>query len=199
MTELSVKELWELQERLWDDPRLEDAIQVVRNFPKPKSNKKMSDEEHLVIILWGMQVESIVSDKLKEMGCDNSFINEHDHKFLAPIPHERMADADLFIKSDDFANMIGSHEADAKGWNGFKSYSHPRWTSPHPTIDFVMRCERHTASIYMTGKRDVWNDPEGTELRAQRVWSFEFKPEDERVFDYKDRMLSCLKAKRALY
>jgi len=198
MTDLSVKELWELQERLWDDPRLEDAIQVVRNFPKPKSNKQMSDEEHLVIILWGMQVESIVSDKLKEMGCDNSFINEHDHKFLAPIPHERMSDADLFIKSDDFANMIGSHEADAKGWNGFKSYSHPRWTSPHPTIDFVMRCERHTASIYMTGKRDVWNDPEGTELRAQRAWSFEFKPEDERIFDYKKRMLSCLKAKRAL-
>ena len=50
MTDLSVKELWELQERLWDDPRLEDAIQVVRNFPKPRS-KQMSDEEHLVIIL----------------------------------------------------------------------------------------------------------------------------------------------------
>lgn len=198
MTDLSVKELWELQERLWDDPRLEDAIQVVRNFPKPKSNKEMSDEEHLVIILWGMQVESIVSDKLKEMGCDNSFINEHDHKFLAPIPHERMADADLFIKNDVFANIIGSHEADAKGWNGFKSFSHPRWTSQYPTIDFVMRCESHTASIYMTGKRDVWNDPEGARLRAERAWHFEFKPEDERIFDYKDRMLSCLKAKRAL-
>lgn len=198
MTDLSVKELWELQERLWDDPRLADAIQAVRNFPKPKSKPMMSDEEHLVIILWGMQVESIVSDKLKEMGCDNSFINEDDHKFLAPIPHERMADADLFIKSDDFANMIGSHEADVKGWNGFKSYSHPRWTSGHPTIDFVMRCESNTASIYMTGKRDVWNNPEGAQIRAERAWHFEFKPEDERIFDYKERMLSCLKAKRAL-
>ena len=96
MTDLSVKELWELQERLWDDPRLEDAIQVVRNFPKPRS-KQMSDEEHLVIILWGMQVESIVSDKLREMGCDNSFINEDDHKFLAPIPQERMVGGDLLI------------------------------------------------------------------------------------------------------
>lgn len=199
MTDLSIKELWELQERLWDDPRLEDALKVVRNFPKPKKNKQMSDEEHLVIILWGMEVESIVSDKLKEMGCDNSFINEDDHKFLIPIPDERKTAADLFIKNDVFAKMIGSHEADVKGWDGFKSYSHPRWTSPHPTIDFVMRRERLTASIYMTGKRDVWNDPEGTELRARRAWSFEYKPEDERIFDYKDRMLSCLKAKRALY
>ena len=197
MTDLSVKELWELQERLWDDPRLEDAMQVVRNFPKPRS-KQMSDEEHLVIILWGMQVESIVSDKLKEMGCDNSFINEDDHKFLAPIPQERMVGGDLLIKNEDFANMLGSHEVDVKGWNGFKSYSHPRWTSQYPTIDFVMRCESHTASIYMTGKRDSWNDPEGAQLRAHQAWHFEFKPEDERIFDYKERMLSCLAAKRAL-
>ena len=197
MDKLSVKELWELQERLWDDPRLEDAIRVVRNFPKPKS-REMSDEEHLIIILWGMQVESIVSDKLKEMGCDNSFINEDDHKFLIPIPHERMADADLFIEKDEFADMVGGREVDVKGWDGFKSYSHPRWTSPHPTIDFVMRRERYTASIYMTGKRDVWNDPEGAQLRAERAWGFEYKPEDERIFDYKDRMKSCLDAKHAL-
>lgn len=197
MSELSVKELWELQEGLWDDPRLEEALQVARSFPKPKS-KPMSDEEHLVIILWGMEVESIVSDKLNAMGCRNRFINADDHVKLAPIPRERMAGGDLVIESEDFADLLGSDEADVKAWTGFKSYSHPRWTSQYPTIDFVMRCESRTASIYMTGRRDAWLDPAGAQLRAHQAWHFEFEPEDERVFDYKERMLSCLHAKRAL-
>lgn len=197
MTDLSIKELWELQERLWDDPRLEDALNVARSFPKPKS-RPMTDEEHLVIIIWGMEVESVVSDKLNKMGCENHFINEDDHKFLKPIPLERKRDADIVVpKSEYVKSVLRGSEADIKGWDEFGKYAHPRWTSPHPTIDLVLRPNK-TASIYITGKRDSWLDPAGATFRAKHALHFEFEPDDERIFDYKKRMLDSLKEKRAL-
>ena len=66
----SIDELWELQEKLFEDPRFPEMLEVVKTFPKPKSGTVYSPEEHLINIIFGFYMEQEAITALKERGYD---------------------------------------------------------------------------------------------------------------------------------
>lgn len=180
----SIKEMWDLQEKLLDDPRLPDMLEVVGTFPKPKSGSVSSPEEHLINIVFGFYMEQEAMEALKERGYYTTFIDVNHHLEIAPMPK-------YFMRKNDL--ICDGKEYDVKVWHSQFAYTHPRYVSSKPTMDLVLR-KYGMASLYFTGVRTMDN----AEEVANGALHFEFKPKDPRIFDYQNRMRAQL-AKRGLF
>lgn len=182
--EFSVKEMWELQEKLLDDPRLPEMLEVVGTFPKPKSGSVQSPEEHLINIVFGFYMETEAMNALKERGHQAEYIDASHHECISPMPK-------YFMRKNDV--VCDGKEYDIKVWHNQFSFTNPRYVSNKPTMDLVMR-KYGMVSLYFTGIRTM----ENAEEVANGALHFEFKPKDTRIFDYQNRMRAQL-AKRGLF
>lgn len=174
----SIKEMWELQEKLLDDPRLPEMLEVVGTFPKPKSCYVQSSEEHLINIVFGFYMEQEAMEALKDRGYCATFIDASHHLEIAPMPK-------YFMRKNDV--VCDGKEYDIKVWHGQVAYTHPRYVSRKPTMDLVLR-NYGMVSLFFTGVRTM----ENAEEVANGALHFEFKPKDPRIFDYQNRMRAQL-------
>lgn len=173
----SVKELWELQEKLWDDPRLPEILEVVKTFPKPRA-VVLTPAEQLVNILFGFHMEEEAVHALRERGYDVQYIDEEHHLELSPMPR-------IFTQKNDI--ICNGVEYDIKAWHNQKSFANPQWVSYKPTMDLILR-NYEMVSLYFTGKRNTFN----ANKIANEALHFEFTPQDSRIFDYQNRMRAVL-------
>ena len=180
----SINEMWDLQEKLLDDPRLPEMLEVVGTFPKPKSGSVQSPEEHLINIVFGFYMETEAMNALKERGHQAEYIDASHHECISPMPK-------CFMRKNDV--VCDGKEYDIKVWHNQFSFTNPRYVSNKPTMDLVMR-KYGMVSLYFTGVRTM----ENAEEVANGALHFEFKPKDPRIFDYQNRMRAQL-AKRGLF
>ena len=180
----SIKEMWDLQEKLLDDPRLPEMLEVVGTFPKPKSGSVQSPEEHLINIVFGFYMETEAMEALKERGYEAEYIDASHHECISPMPK-------YFMRKNDL--ICDGKEYDVKVWHSQFAYTHPRYVSSKPTMDLVLR-KYGMASLYFTGIRTM----ENAEEVASGALHFEFIPKDPRIFDYQNRMRAQL-ANRGLF
>lgn len=180
----SVKELWDLQERLFDDPRLPEILDVVKTFPAPKSAAVSSPEEHLINIIFGFYMEQEAVHALKAHGFSVEYIDPENHLEIAPMPR-------VFLQKNDI--VCNGKEYDIKTWHKHELFTHPHFVSYKPTMDLVLR-NYGMVSLYFTGVRNIFN----AEDVANGALHFEFTPQDSRIFDYQTRMRAAL-ARRGLF
>lgn len=174
----SIDELWELQEKLFEDPRFPEMLEVVKTFPKPKSGTVYSPEEHLINIIFGFYMEQEAITALKERGYDVRFINPKHHESISPMPK-------YFLRQNDI--VCDGKEYDVKVWHSQFAFTHPLFVSCNPTMDLILR-KYDMVSLYFTGVRTKQN----AEEIANGALHFEFTPKDNRIFDYQLRMRAQL-------
>ena len=174
----SIKEMWDLQEKLLDDQRLPEMLEVVGTFPKPKSCYVQSPEEHLINIVFGFYMETEAMNALKERGHEAEYIDASHHEFISPMPK-------YFMRKNDI--VCDGKEYDIKVWHGQFAYTHPKYVSSKPTMDLILR-NYDMVSLFFTGVRTM----ENAEEAANGALHFEFKPKDPRIFDYQLRMRAQL-------
>lgn len=180
----SVKELWDLQEKLFDDPRLPEILDVVKTFPAPKAGSVSSPEEHLINIIFGFYMEEEAVHALRAHGYSVEYIDESHHLEIAPMPR-------IFMQKNDI--VCNGREYDIKVWHSQYSFTHPFFCSYKPTMDLILR-NYGMVSLYFTGTRS----PHNAERVANEALHFEFTPKDSRIFDYQIRMRAAL-ARRGLF
>ena len=180
----SVKELWDLQEKLFDDPKLPEYLKAIETFPKPKCGSVSTPEEHLINIVFGFYMEEEAVTALREHGFEVEYIDPEHHLEIAPMPK-------CFQRKNDV--VCDGKEYDIKVWHSQYAFTHPFFVSSHPTMDLIMR-NYGMVSLYFTGVRNAFN----AEAAANGALHFEFAPKDPRVFDYQTRMRAAL-AKRGLF